>query len=88
MLALAQKKCESATNWSREKVESELEFVGFITFKCLTRADSKLVISALKVSAHAVGMLTGDGALTALHVEENLQPKSLSRIPFELCLGT
>lgn len=53
---------------TREEMETDLRFVGFIAFECQIRADSKLVISALSDSDHSVAMITGDAALTALHV--------------------
>lgn len=53
---------------SREEVECELSFAGFIAFECLSRFDSALVIGALRESDHKVAMLTGDSPLTALHI--------------------
>ena len=53
---------------SREEVESGLEFAGFISFSCKTRADSAIVLGALRESDHGVAMVTGDALLTALHV--------------------
>uniref|UniRef100_A0A7S0AQA0 Cation-transporting ATPase n=1 Tax=Pyrodinium bahamense TaxID=73915 RepID=A0A7S0AQA0_9DINO len=53
---------------SREEVECSLSFAGFIAFECLARADSALVIGALRESDHQVAMLTGDSPLTALHI--------------------
>ena len=52
----------------REWVESNLTFCGFIAFECKIRADSPIVISALKESDHSVFMLTGDSPLTSIHV--------------------
>jgi cation-transporting ATPase 13A1 len=52
----------------RDFVESNLTFAGFIAFTCRTRTDSPLVIQSLMQSDHAVAMVTGDAALTALHV--------------------
>lgn len=54
--------------WPRGRVESALSFAGFIAFECHVRADTRIVISALRESDHTVGMLTGDAPLTALHV--------------------
>ncbi|CAE8582444.1 unnamed protein product [Polarella glacialis] len=53
---------------TREEAESELTFAGFIAFECLSRADSCLVVGALRESGHKVAMLTGDSPLTALHI--------------------
>ena len=70
VLALAYKKCndKEGKHWSREQVESDLKFAGFIAFECKSRADSKLIVRALRDSNHMVAMATGDNALTALHV--------------------
>jgi len=70
VLALAYKKMPSngAKKLSREEVESKLFFAGFIAFECLSRADSGLVVGALRESDHKVAMLTGDSPLTALHI--------------------
>jgi cation-transporting ATPase 13A1 len=80
VLALAYKACASEhtndndntssnpSTWSREKCESNLKFAGFIAFECKSRADSKLIVRALRDSNHMVAMATGDNALTALHV--------------------
>lgn len=53
---------------SRDNAENGLTFAGFIAFSCRARADSGLVIAALKESDHNIAMATGDSALTALHV--------------------
>ena len=45
--------------------------MGFIGLECQIRADSALVIDALKTAGHAVAMVTGDAPLTALHVANN-----------------
>ena len=72
MLALAYKRCPVGASRENEEsrgwVEKDLHFAGFIAFTCKTRADSPTVIRALSESGHHVAMLTGDAALTALHV--------------------
>ena len=71
-LALRQLDADAdASKLSREEVERDLRFVGFIAFDCQIRADSALVIDALKTAGHAVAMVTGDAPLTALHVANN-----------------
>eukprot|EP00808_Paulinella_micropora_P012340 g13561.t1 len=52
----------------REQVERNLQFVGFVAFYCPVRSDTGLVVSELQAGGHVVIMVTGDGALTALHV--------------------
>jgi cation-transporting ATPase 13A1 len=70
VLALAYKSCQGvdAVEKSREWCESGLMFAGFISFACKTRSDSRMVVEALVESDHKVAMITGDAALTALHV--------------------
>jgi manganese-transporting P-type ATPase len=53
---------------SRDEVECNLEFAGFLAFACRVRTDSEEVISALIASSNRVMMATGDATLTALHV--------------------
>lgn len=90
MLALAYKWCPSDVtssdliNKPREWVESDLCFAGFVAFECKIRADSGIVISALKDSAHGVGMLTGDATLTAYHVAKELGICDKDKTPLEL----
>jgi cation-transporting ATPase 13A1 len=56
----------------RDWVESDLTFVGFVSFAAKIRADSPVVIQSLVDSAHCVVMLTGDAPLTALHVAKEV----------------
>ena len=53
---------------SRDEVECDLEFAGFLAFACRVRTDSEEVINALVASSNRVMMATGDATLTALHV--------------------
>ena len=66
VLALASRVCEDAE--TRSDVERDLELCGLAAFECKTRADSRVVVTALTQSAHRVAMVTGDAPLTALHV--------------------
>eukprot|EP00930_Biecheleria_cincta_P017486 TRINITY_DN13893_c0_g1_i1.p1 TRINITY_DN13893_c0_g1~~TRINITY_DN13893_c0_g1_i1.p1 ORF type:complete len:1361 (+),score=242.90 TRINITY_DN13893_c0_g1_i1:164-4246(+) len=75
VLALAYKWCDSTDSElnskeapQREWVESDLDFAGFLAFGCKTRTDSGTVLRAIKDADIAIGMLTGDAPLTALHV--------------------
>ena len=74
VLGLAYRKCDgigsssTATKLARNEVEANLQFAGFIAFECKNRADSEIVVKALRQSNHVVAMATGDNALTALHV--------------------
>jgi cation-transporting ATPase 13A1 len=71
VLALASKKM-TGTGAQREEVEKELTFAGFIAFRCLMRADSRLVIEALNHCNVKTVMCTGDATLTAAHVAEDV----------------
>ncbi len=58
---------------SRQNIESNLEFAGFLIFDCDLKPDSKGVIRDLLASNHQIIMITGDGALTAIDVARRLQ---------------
>ena len=75
-LAYKQSRDRDATKLTREWVESELDFVGFIAFECKTRADSGIVIRALVDSNHQVTMVTGDAPLTANYVAQQVSISS------------
>ena len=67
VLALASRRCDGDVE-RRDDVERDLELCGLAAFECKTRADSRVVVTALAQSAHRVAMVTGDAPLTALHV--------------------
>jgi len=87
VLALAFKHCKPGADLkklSREQVESDLTFAGFIAFECKTRSDSAIVIRSLIEADHKVGMLTGDAPLTALHVARKTHICSKPLVPLLL----
>jgi len=67
---------------SRDWAERDLQFAGFISFKCLLRKDSPAVVRALQKSNHSVAMITGDNILTAIHVagEVGIAPAERGKI--------
>jgi cation-transporting ATPase 13A1 len=71
VLALASRKM-TGSGTQREEVEKDLTFAGFIAFRCLMRADSRLVIEALNHCNVKTVMCTGDATLTAAHVAEDV----------------
>lgn len=52
----------------REDLESDLEFAGFLVAYCPLKPDSKAIITELKEAKHEVKIITGDNAMTAIHV--------------------
>lgn len=73
---------DSPASQPRAWVEKDLQFGGLIAFECKIRADSAVVIQALRDSDHRVAMLTGDALLTSLHVarETNICDKKLKSL--------
>ena len=53
---------------TREKVEEELQFAGFLVFHCPLKPDAISTIKELNSSSHRCVMITGDNPLTAAHV--------------------
>ena len=57
----------------REKVESELNFAGFLVLHCPLKDDAKSSVRMLNESSHRVVMITGDNPLTAVHVAREVE---------------
>ncbi|KAI9216930.1 hypothetical protein BC828DRAFT_408968 [Blastocladiella britannica] len=73
VLALAYRHLDSAQvpdvmALSRGDVEQDLEFAGFLVFMCPLKPDSAAALHELQESGHRCTMITGDAALTAVHV--------------------
>ncbi|CAG8712951.1 24317_t:CDS:10, partial [Gigaspora margarita] len=58
---------------SRESVESELTFAGFLIFHCPLKEDAISTLQMLNESSHRVVMITGDNPLTACHVAREVE---------------
>lgn len=85
VLALARKEMSidpnNLKNLKREDLECDLNFVGFVVVSCPLKQDSKSAVKELLASSHMVTMITGDNALTACYVANELNfTRSPSRI--------
>ena len=77
VLALAYKNMSKMSHtemmaYTREEAESDLLFAGFIVAECPLKQDTLSVIKELKASSHEVKMITGDNALTAAFIGQQL----------------
>ncbi|KAJ9223243.1 hypothetical protein DTO207G8_3369 [Paecilomyces variotii] len=60
-------------NYTREEIESELTFAGFLVLQCPLKEDAVKAVRMLNESSHRVVMITGDNPLTAVHVARQVE---------------
>ncbi|KAL5483440.1 SPF1 [Sanghuangporus weigelae] len=78
VLALAWKEMDGMStdkinHISRDKVESQLNFAGFLVFHCPLKEDAVQTLKMLSDSSHRCIMITGDNPLTAVHVAQDVE---------------
>ncbi|KAI5451460.1 putative cation-transporting ATPase 1 [Naganishia albida] len=61
------------THVSRDQVESDLTFAGFLVFHCPLKPDAVQSLKMLADSSHRCIMITGDNPLTACHVAQDVE---------------
>eukprot|EP01125_Pyxidicula_operculata_P007025 TRINITY_DN2402_c0_g1_i1.p1 TRINITY_DN2402_c0_g1~~TRINITY_DN2402_c0_g1_i1.p1 ORF type:complete len:1145 (-),score=192.14 TRINITY_DN2402_c0_g1_i1:80-3514(-) len=71
---------EKIFSTSREDIESDLIFAGFLIFECPLKPDSLKGIEVLMKSSHKVVMITGDNPLTACQVAKELKMTTKSTL--------
>ena len=62
-----------ARSIKREQVECDLQFAGFLVLHCPLKPDAIESLKQLNESSHRCVMITGDNALTAVHVAEEVE---------------
>ena len=60
-------------NLKREEVEADLTFAGFLVLQCPLKDDAMSAVRMLNESSHRCVMITGDNALTAVHVARQVE---------------
>ncbi|KAL4980791.1 hypothetical protein BDW66DRAFT_156502 [Aspergillus desertorum] len=60
-------------NYTREEIESELTFAGFLVLQCPLKEDAIMAVRMINESSHRAVMITGDNPLTAVHVARQVE---------------
>ncbi|BCS22090.1 ion-transporting P-type ATPase SPF1 [Aspergillus puulaauensis] len=59
--------------YTRQEIESDLTFAGFLVLQCPLKEDAIKAVRMLNESSHRVVMITGDNPLTAVHVARQVE---------------
>ena len=59
--------------YTRDEAEKDLSFCGFVVAECPLKPDTKKILEELKGSSHEIKMITGDNALTAAFIGQELK---------------
>ena len=70
---LGQLNHQEVRDLTRDDIENNLSFTGFVIISCPLKPDTKSVIKEILNSSHHVTMITGDNPLTACHVASQLK---------------
>ena len=72
-IQLAQMSRSMTPLFTREDAEKDLVFCGFVVAECPLKPDTKAIIQELVDASHEIKMITGDNALTAAFIGQELK---------------